>query len=685
MNITKNIDVKNFSSDIEFISGDFIIHIDHGIGKYIGTKFIETSGIKNEYMVIQYAENDILYLPFTSLHLISKYKKNNYDSNLIILDKLGSDTWKKYSKKIIKKINDIAVEILDNASERLSKKGFSFELKFNKYKLFCNECNFDLTQDQNKAILEVIDDMKKSSVMNRLICGDVGFGKTEIAMRAAFIAIQNKKQVSLLTPTTLLSQQHFDNFKLRFKKWPIKISILSRFLNKKEQNKVIKMILIGEIDILIGTHRILQKDIIWKDLGLLIIDEEHRFGVSQKECIKTVRTGVDVLSLTATPIPRTLNMAMNGLRDLSIISTPPKYRLPVKTFIYEYNKDIIKKAIKNELSRKGQIYYLHNNISTINETSKILKKIAPKVRIKISHSKMCKNLLKKTMQDFKENKFDMLVCTSIIETGIDIANANTIIIEKANQFGLAQLNQLRGRVGRSFRQAYAYLFTSKSNSLNENSKKRLEAISSINKLGSGFSLSINDLEIRGSGELLGSKQSGKINSIGISLYNKLLKKSIKLIKSGKELSLETIKENFTEVNLNIPAFIPDSYIPDVSIRLFYYKKFFSETKSEINNLKNIITSKFGKLPKSVCYLIEIAYIRQKANFIGIKIININFKGGFVEFNKNNSINYESFIRLLKNYPKIYKIISQTKLRIKYLTKSHEEKIDYIKNFLNYIK
>uniref|UniRef100_A0A1B0C711 Helicase ATP-binding domain-containing protein n=1 Tax=Glossina palpalis gambiensis TaxID=67801 RepID=A0A1B0C711_9MUSC len=428
--------------------------------------------------------------------------------------------------------------------------------------------------------------------MNRLICGDVGFGKTEIAMRAAFVAVENKKQVALLAPTTLLTQQHFKNFSLRFKNWPIKIAMLSRFLNVQEQKKVLNEILEGTINIVIGTHRILQKDIIWYDLGLLIIDEEHRFGVSQKECINTLRSGIDILALTATPIPRTLNMAINGLRDLSIISTPPKHRFAIKTFIYEYDQIIIKQAIENELLRKGQVYYLHNNIKTITKTLDFLKKLVPKARIEILHSKMCKKSLKRIMKNFQNNNFDVLVCTTIIETGIDIANANTIIIEYADQFGLAQLNQLRGRVGRSFRQAYAYFLTSPKCTLKENSKKRLEAISAIHTLGSGFSLSINDLEIRGSGELLGSKQSGQINSIGISLYHELLNHAIHAINC---------------------------------------------TISEIYSLENQLIHNFGIIPEFVCNLIETAKIRQTAHTLGIKKINLHQKGGFIEFHKNNKI------------------------------------------------
>uniref|UniRef100_A0A1A9Z0Y4 Helicase ATP-binding domain-containing protein n=1 Tax=Glossina pallidipes TaxID=7398 RepID=A0A1A9Z0Y4_GLOPL len=516
--------------------------------------------------------------------------------------------------------------------------------------------------------------------MNRLICGDVGFGKTEIAMRAAFVAVENKKQVALLTPTTLLAQQHFKNFTLRFKKWPIKISMLSRFLNNQEQKNVLNLILTGDLNIVIGTHRILQKDVIWYDLGLLIIDEEHRFGVSQKECINALRSGIDILALTATPIPRTLNMALNGLRDLSIISTPPKHRLAIKTFIYEYDKLIIKKAIKQELSRKGQIYYLHNNIQTINKTLEFLKKLIPVARIEILHSKMCKQSLKRIMKSFQQHNFDVLVCTTIIETGIDIANVNTIIVECADQFGLAQLNQLRGRVGRSFRQAYAYFLISPKCSLRENSKKRLEAISKIHALGSGFSLAINDLEIRGSGELLGSKQSGQINSIGISLYHELLRNIVDAIKSGKEISLEDIKSNFSEVDLHIPAFFPESYISDVSVRLNFYKKIFSSNISEIHSIKNQLLHKFGIIPEFALNLIEIAKIRQQSHTLGIKKINLNSKGGIIEFHEKNIVNHKKLIKMLQN-SKNYSFITKTKLKISFYTSSCLSRIEYIKNFL----
>lgn len=659
--------------------GDFVVHFEHGIGKYIGTKLIKTGSIENEYLMIQYLKNDILYVPLTSMHLINKYLPC-FDIENVTLHKLGSDIWKKTRKKTIYKIKDLAAELLDNISERLSKKGFEFRNNICKYQKFCHDCNFELTYDQQKAIDAVLYDMQKNTIMNRLICGDVGFGKTEIAMRAAFVAVENKKQVALLTPTTLLAQQHFKNFSLRFKKWPIKIAMLSRFLNIQEQKNVLNLILKGNFNIVIGTHRILQKDVIWHDLGLLIIDEEHRFGVSQKECINALRSGIDILALTATPIPRTLNMALNGLRDLSIISTPPKHRLAIKTFIYEYNKSIIKKAIEQELSRKGQIYYLHNNIQTITKTLEFLKKLIPIARIEILHSKMCKKSLKRIMKNFQKNNFDVLVCTTIIETGIDIANANTIIIECADQFGLAQLNQLRGRVGRSFRQAYAYFLISPKCSLKENSKKRLEAISKIHTLGSGFSLAINDLEIRGSGELLGSKQSGQINSIGISLYHELLYNAVNAIKAGKEISLENIKNNFSEVDLNIPAFFPESYISDVSIRLNFYKKIFSSNISEINTIKNQLIHNFGVMPEFALNLIEIAKIRQQSYLLGIKKINLNSKGGTIEFHKKNTINYKKLITVLQS-SKIYSFTTSTKLKINFYTDSYLERINYVKSFL----
>ncbi|MDQ1237303.1 MAG: transcription-repair coupling factor [Wigglesworthia glossinidia] len=663
-------------------SGDFVVHFEHGIGRYIGTKIIKTGKIENEYLMIKYLKNDILYVPLTSMHLVNKYAPCSIRTENITLNKLGSDVWKKTRKKTIHKIKDLAVELLDNISERLSKKGFEFKNNIFKYKSFCDNCNFELTYDQKKAIDAVLYDMQRNTIMNRLICGDVGFGKTEIAMRAAFVAVENKKQVALLAPTTLLTQQHFKNFSLRFKNWPIKIAMLSRFLNVQEQKKVLNEILEGTINIVIGTHRILQKDIIWYDLGLLIIDEEHRFGVSQKECINTLRSGIDILALTATPIPRTLNMAINGLRDLSIISTPPKHRFAIKTFIYEYDQIIIKQAIENELLRKGQVYYLHNNIKTITKTLDFLKKLVPKARIEILHSKMCKKSLKRIMKNFQNNNFDVLVCTTIIETGIDIANANTIIIEYADQFGLAQLNQLRGRVGRSFRQAYAYFLTSPKCTLKENSKKRLEAISAIHTLGSGFSLSINDLEIRGSGELLGSKQSGQINSIGISLYHELLNHAIHAIKSGKEISLENIKNSLTEVDLHIPAFFPESYIADVSTRLNFYKKIFSCTISEIYSLENQLIHNFGIIPEFVCNLIETAKIRQTAHTLGIKKINLHQKGGFIEFHKNNKVNHRNLIKILQN-SKMYNFVTNTKLKIEIYT-SNSDRIKYIKKFLTSI-
>ncbi|WP_044006050.1 transcription-repair coupling factor [Buchnera aphidicola] len=668
----KNLDQLKFN--------DPIIHIEHGIGRYQGLTKIETASIESEYLVILYAEQDKLYVPISHLHLISPYFGITEENTP--LHKLGDNVWNKEKKKINKNLYDHAACLLDVYAKRSSQNGFSFQINEKKYQCFCKEFPFKTTLDQDEAIRCVLNDMKKSIPMDRLICGDVGFGKTEVAIRAAFISVLNYKQVIVLVPTTLLAQQHFNNFKKRFHNWSVKIDFLSRFRNAKEQENILKKIQNGDIKILIGTHKVLLKKINWHDLGLLIIDEEHRFGVNHKETIKKLYPNIDILTLTATPIPRTLNMAMTGIRDLSIISQPPKERLKIKTFIEEYNPILVKKAIVREISRGGQVYYIYNKVQNINNIARKLSNLVPEANIKIGHAKMKKSELKRTMNEFYHKNFNVLVCTTIIESGIDIPKANTIIVENSDYFGLSQLHQLRGRIGRSNCQAYSFFLVNNLKKITPDAQKRLYAISSINNFGGGFTLSNEDLEIRGIGELLGKEQSGHIQNISFSLYIKLLKKAIKILKnSTTQPSLENLIKK-SDVELYVPSLLPSNYIFDVNTRLFYYKKIAnSKNKNDIEKIQSELVKKFGKLPIPAKNLILISKIRLLTEEIGIVRIKSNGKIGIIEFDTHNSINTEYLLKLFKQEPNFWKMENSIKLNFFHDLKDDYTRLKWIKNLL----
>jgi len=554
---------KQYKNLLTIKKNQLVIHINHGVGKYKGLTTLTTpNGITTEYLVILYADQAKLYVPITYLHLVNNYK--NYSKKVVSLHKLGSSNWKKERNLVSKKIFDHAAKLLDIYSSRITHSGFSFKKKNIEYEKFVKEFPFITTPDQEKVIDTVLKDMEKPVPMDRLVCGDVGFGKTEVAMRAAFIAVSNFKQVAILVPTTLLAQQHFNSFLQRFKKWKLNIGILSRFLSNKLIQLTIKKVRQGKVHILIGTHKMLFSSVEWKNLGLLIIDEEHRFGVLDKEKIKQNYVNIDILTLTATPIPRTLNMTINGIRDLSIIATPPEQRRSVKTFVENYEEKIVKKAIQQEIIRNGQIYYIHNNIKTIKKKAHSIKSLIPESNIAIAHGNMSASSLKNIMEKFNLKIFNVLICTTLIETGIDIPNVNTIIVENADHFGLSQLHQLRGRIGRSNCQAYAWLLVKNFKKITPDAQKRLAVISKFEDLGAGFIISSHDLEIRGIGNLLGNEQSGHINSIGFSLYMKLLNESIKNIKNGNSLSLEKILSSQPEVDLCLDSLIPSNYISNVN-------------------------------------------------------------------------------------------------------------------------
>ncbi|WJV60867.1 transcription-repair coupling factor [Pectobacteriaceae bacterium C52] len=664
----------------ELCPGQPVVHLEHGVGRYAGLTTLETGGIKAEYLILNYAGADKLYVPVSSLHLISRYAGGADDS--APLHKLGGDAWVRARQKAAEKVRDVAAELLDIYAQRAAKSGFAFKHDKQQYQLFCQGFPFETTPDQEQAINAVLSDMCRPLAMDRLVCGDVGFGKTEVAMRAAFLAIENHKQVAVLVPTTLLAQQHYDNFLDRFANWPVKIEMLSRFRSQREQAKILEQTLDGKVDILIGTHKLLQSDVHWHDLGLLIVDEEHRFGVRHKERIKAMRADVDILTLTATPIPRTLNMAMSGMRDLSIIATPPARRLAVKTFVREYDSLVVKEAILREILRGGQVYYLYNDVENIEKAAQRLNELVPEARITIGHGQMRERDLERVMNDFHHQRFNVLVCTTIIETGIDIPSANTIIIERADHFGLAQLHQLRGRVGRSHHQAYAYLLTPNPKAMSVDAHKRLEAIASLEDLGAGFALATHDLEIRGAGELLGEDQSGQMESVGFSLYMELLESAVESLKAGREPSLEDLISSQTDVELRLPALLPDDFIPDVNTRLSFYKRIASAKQAnELDELKVELIDRFGQLPDATRSLLQIAALRQQARKLGIKRIESNEKGGFIEFSQDNCVDPAHLIGLLQREPKVYRLDGPARLKfIKDLT-ARQQRLEFIDNLL----
>ncbi|NIH16603.1 MAG: transcription-repair coupling factor [Buchnera aphidicola (Periphyllus lyropictus)] len=676
----KNTNFKLFKKNSFNINiNQLVIHIKHGIGRYIGLKTIETHGIKSEYLIILYADNDKLYVPISSLNLI---KICTNITNKISLHKLGSENWKKEKKNISKKVFDTAAILLKTYANRSSKKGFIFKKNNKKYFKFCKTFPFKTTPDQSKVINSVLDDMCSEKPMDRLVCGDVGFGKTEVAMRAAFLAFCNKKQVAILVPTTLLAQQHYNNFISRFKNYSISIEMLSSFKTKKEQNLILKNIKNGKINIIISTHKIIFNDIKWKNLGLLIIDEEHRFGVYHKEFIKKSFNNIDILVLTATPIPRTLNMSLLGIRDLSIINTPPEKRLLVKTFVKQKNKKIIRRAILKEIKRGGKVYYVYNKIKKIKKKLNYLKKLVPEGNFKIGHGQMKKKKLKKIMNNFYNNNFNILLCTTIIENGLDIPLANTIIIENSDHFGLSQLHQLRGRVGRSYYQAYAFLLVSNIKKITENSKKRLKSISSIEDFSAGFSLAKNDLEIRGMGEILGTKQSGYIKNIGLDLYTKLLKKAIKTLKKGNKKSIKNLLSNNTKIEFDVPALLPDNYILNVNKRLFFYLKLSSiKTINELKLIKRKLINSFGNLPKLAKNLILVTKIKILSKNFEIKKIKFNTEGGIIKFFYPNKINTIWLIKFLKKKYKNWKLKNKNSL---FFFKKFNNKTDKIKWIIKFI-
>lgn len=680
----KNINSENIIKNlIELKPGQYVVHQQHGIGKYMGLKTIDVNNITNEYLHLLYADNSKLYVPVTSLEQISRY--SGLDNEHIHLNKLGNKSWSQAKSKALNKIKDTASELLAIYAKRAAKTGITYTINQEEYDSFCANFKFEETPDQELAITQVLQDMQKPTSMDRLVCGDVGFGKTEVALRAAFIASMNNKQVAMLVPTTLLAQQHFESFQDRFADFPINIQLLSRFRTTKETNKTILEITEGKVDIIIGTHKLLQESVKFKTLGLLIIDEEHRFGVNQKERIKKLRSNVDILTLTATPIPRTLNLSLTGIRDLSIITTPPQKRLAIKTFLQQRNKQQITEAIAREIKRGGQVYYLHNNIKTIDLVHKEISELFPEQKIAIAHGQMRERSLEKIMSDFYHRKYHVLICTTIIESGIDIPSANTILIDRADKLGLAQLHQIRGRVGRSHHQAYAYLFTPRDAKISSDAQKRLEAITSLENLGAGFTLASHDMEIRGTGNLLGDEQSGHIEAIGYNLYMDLLNKAIKALKDGSIIDIDQVDFNTCEVDLKTSALLPPDYINDIQQRLILYKRIASaEAIDELDDLKLEISDRFGKLPRHADNLFITNQIKLKATKLNIIKIDIGSKSGKIKFGKKPKINQTAVIDLIQNQSDKYKLSSSDTFSFNFSMPNVQEKYIIVDRILKTI-
>lgn len=663
--------------------GAAVVHEDHGVGRYLGLQKLNVGDSEAEFLTLEYAGGDKLYVPVASLQLISRYTGGGSDH--IPLHKLGSGQWEKARRRASEKIRDVAAELLEIYARREARQGYSYPFDEAQYGAFAAAFPFEETPDQQDAIDAVLADMRSPRPMDRLICGDVGFGKTEVAMRAAFLAVMGGRQVAVLVPTTLLAEQHAENFRDRFADWPVRIESLSRFRSTKEQDQVIRGLEDGAVDIVIGTHKLLQEGIRYKQLGLVIIDEEHRFGVRQKDRFKALRAEVDVLTLTATPIPRTLNMAMGGIRELSIIASAPARRLAIKTFVHEWNPELIREACQREIKRGGQVYFLHNEVESIERMARELEELLPEASIRIAHGQMRERDLERVMSDFYHQRFNLLVCSTIIETGIDVPSANTIIMNRADRLGLAQLYQLRGRVGRSHHRAYAYLLVPSKRSMTKDALKRLEAIESIEELGTGFTLATHDLEIRGAGELLGEDQSGQMHEVGFSLYTELLDRAVASLKEGREPELDKPLLHGTEVDLGVPALIPDDYLPDVHSRLQLYKRIASaDTVEELEELQVEMIDRFGLLPAPSKNLFMVTELKLKATPLGITKIELGAKGGRISFSPEPSIDPMKIIGLLQSRPQEYKMEGQERLRlVKELTDAHARS-QFIEGFLKHL-
>jgi len=668
----------------ELTQGSPVVHIEHGIGRYNGLIILDVGDGEQEFIHLKYADDASIYVPVASLQMISRYSGG--DPALAPLHKIGSGKWDKAKQKALQQIHDVAAELLNMQARREAKVGIHFKIEFSQYELFASQFAFEETPDQANAIHAVMEDMRQNQPMDRLICGDVGFGKTEVAMRAAFIAVSAGYQVAVLVPTTLLAGQHEDNFRDRFADWPVRIETLSRFGGKKHQDTVLADLAAGKVDIVIGTHKLLQKDVKFANLGLMIVDEEHRFGVRHKERIKAIQTDVDSLSMTATPIPRTLNMALSGMRDMSIIATPPARRLAIKTFVMQKTDSLMKEAILRELLRGGQVYLLHNDVASIERMAETVRELVPEARVGVAHGQMQERQLEQIMQQFYHKKFNVLICSTIIETGIDVPNANTIIIERADKFGLAQLHQLRGRVGRSHHQAYCYLLVPSLKGLKGDAKRRLRAIERANTLGAGFMLASEDLEIRGAGEILGKQQSGNMQAIGFSLYMDMLERATKAIKAGKEPDLNTPLSLTSEINLHSSALIPEEYVHDVHQRLLFYKRISNADDFEaLTDIRTEMIDRFGVLPDQTKQLFAVHNLRLQAEPLMINKIDANSSSVSLEFAPDTPVDALAIIKLIQSNGQKYRMNGASGIRYNDADKleSSEQRVKAVQELLKY--
>ena len=661
--------------------GDPVVHEEHGIGRYMGLVTMDLGGETNEMMLLEYAGEAQLYVPVSQLHLISRYSGQAHEN--VALHKLGSGAWNKAKRKAAEKARDTAAELLNLYAQRAAQSGHKFEINELDYQAFADGFGYEETEDQAAAIAAVIKDLTQAKPMDRLVCGDVGFGKTEVALRAAFVAVMGGKQVAVLAPTTLLVEQHAQNFADRFADFPVKVASLSRFNNSKATKTALEGMANGTVDIVIGTHKLVQDDIKFKNLGLVIIDEEHRFGVRQKEQLKRLRANVDILTMTATPIPRTLSMALEGLRDFSLITTAPSRRLAVKTFVKPFSEGSVREAVLRELKRGGQVFFLHNEVDTIENMRERLETLLPEARIGVAHGQLRERELEQVMRDFLQQRFNVLLCSTIIETGIDIPNANTIIINRADKFGLAQLHQLRGRVGRSHHQAYAYLLTPEY--ITKDAEKRLDAIAAADELGAGFTLAMQDLEIRGAGEILGEGQSGEMIQVGFTLYTEMLKQAVRDLKKGRQPDLDAPLGITTEIKLHSPALLPESYCPDIHERLVLYKRLaVCETVQQINAIHEELVDRFGLPEQPVKTLIESHHLRLAAKELGIDAIDATSEAVTITFGKHHQIDPTEIILLIQTDKK-YRLAGADKLKFTAQMEDVETRIKTVKSVLKTLK
>jgi transcription-repair coupling factor (superfamily II helicase) len=662
-----------------------VVHEHHGVGRYRGLSTLDVDDVETEFLLLEYADGDKLYVPVQSLHLVTRY--SGASAEQAPLHRLGSDQWQKAKRKAAKQARDVAAELLNIYAQRAAREGQRIESAEDEYARFAAEFPFEETEDQAQAISEVLTDMASGQPMDRIVCGDVGFGKTEVALRAAFTAVQGGHQVAVLVPTTLLAQQHYQTFADRFSDWPVEVEQLSRFRSQKETKTVLTRLARGEVDIVIGTHKLLQSDTGFKSLGLVVIDEEHRFGVKHKELLKRYRADVHVLTMTATPIPRTLNMTLGSLRDLSIIATPPADRLSIRTFVGEWSDQGIREAVLREIRRGGQVYFVHNRVENIEAVAAQLRELLGETEVRVAHGQMSERELEGVMLDFYHRRFAVLVCTTIIESGIDVPTANTIIINRADNLGLAQLHQLRGRVGRSHHQAYAYLLTPPTRSLTDDARKRLDAVASLEALGSGFALATHDLEIRGAGELLGEGQSGQIHAIGFTLYNELLSRAVAALRAGREPGLEDPFRHGPEIETGLAVLIPEDYMPDVYMRLVQYKRIANaSTRAELDELQVEMINRFGLLADPIKALFGVTWLKLLAAELGVEKLQAGAEGGHLRFGGDANIDAAALVRLIQDDPERYTLDGPDKLRFRWRPAvPPEQRIDRLERLLRKLR